>query len=51
MPDPDPDTLIRWAAFAQVRRRSETHDYLIAHNLKPGFKRTVAGKPAPAAYT
>jgi putative restriction endonuclease len=33
----DPDSLMRIAAFEQVRRLSETHDHLTAHDLKPGF--------------
>jgi putative restriction endonuclease len=31
------DGLIRLAAFAQVQRLSETHAYLTANDLKPGF--------------
>jgi putative restriction endonuclease len=31
------DALIRQAAFAQVRRLGETHAYLTANDLKPGF--------------
>lgn len=33
----DPDSPMRIAAFEQVRRLSETHDHLTAHDLKPGF--------------
>lgn len=31
------DALMRTAAFSQIRRLSETHDHLTAHDLKPGF--------------
>ena len=33
----DRDTLLRMAAFAQVRSLSELHDHLTATELKPGF--------------
>jgi putative restriction endonuclease len=33
----DPDTLMRLAAFAHVRRLGEVHDHLTAVELKPGF--------------
>ena len=41
----DRDALIRAAAFAQVRRLSETHDHLTATELKPGF--LFAGERLP----
>jgi putative restriction endonuclease len=41
----DPDSLMRIAAFEQVRRLSETHDHLTAHDLKPGF--TFDGQRIP----
>jgi putative restriction endonuclease len=37
MTEMERDTLIRQAAFAQVRRLGETHAYLTASELKPGF--------------
>lgn len=33
----EPDTLMRIAAFAHVRRLSEVHTRLTANELKPGF--------------
>ena len=37
MADVDRDTPLRLAAFEHVRRLGETHDYLTATELKPGF--------------
>ena len=37
MSDNEQDTLIRMAAFEQVRRLGEIHDHLTATELKPGF--------------
>ena len=37
MSDRDRDTLMRMAAFEQVRRLSEIHDHLTTNELKPGF--------------
>lgn len=37
MPEADRDTLLRLAAFDQVRRLSEIHAHLTARELKPGF--------------
>jgi putative restriction endonuclease len=41
----DRDTLLRFAAFDHVRRLSEIHDHLTAHELKPGF--TFEGERIP----
>ena len=38
MSDNDRDTLMRLAAFEQVRRLGEVHDHLTANELKPGGK-------------
>jgi putative restriction endonuclease len=45
MNDEDRDTLLRLAAFEQVRRLAEVHDHLTASDLKPGF--VVAGERVP----
>ena len=37
MDEADRDTLMRMAAFEQVRRLGEVHDHLTATELKPGF--------------
>ncbi|MDE0096969.1 MAG: HNH endonuclease [Gammaproteobacteria bacterium] len=37
MSSADPDTLMRLAAFAQVRRLSKVHDHLTRKELSPGF--------------
>ena len=37
MDEPDPDTLMRMAAFEHVRRLGEVHDHLTAAEFKPGF--------------
>lgn len=44
-PDENSDTQMRMAAFAHVRRLSETHDHLTADDLKAGF--TFAGERVP----
>ena len=38
MSDNDRDTLMRLAAFEQVRRLGEVHGHLTANELKPGGK-------------
>jgi len=35
--EPDTDTLMRLAAFEQVRRLGEVHDHLTGNELRPGF--------------
>ena len=43
--EPDRDTLVRMAAFTQVRRLREVYDHLTARELKPGF--IFAGERIP----
>ena len=43
--EPDRDTLMRMAAFAQVRRLNEVRDHLTARDLNPGF--IFAGERIP----
>ena len=44
MSDNDRDTLMRMAAFGQVRRPGEVHDHLTANELKPGVFPKPGGK-------